>query len=169
MNLFITLEVLISVSLRSRRRMVCQSSAWVDAHQRGLSRLCCCCGRRQMIHQITAYTVYKIANGNVFIKSETEFGRAKVTKQTLPPPSDLSDDRVHMCYVVCTALVKPPAVPPPPQKRVQTNGWAWHYFPARPTHLSWCKTGMAPLLRTSLEMVGTLNFDCYKLGGLIWA
>ena len=34
-----------------------------------------------MIHQITAYTVYKIANGNVFIKSETEFGRAKVTKQ----------------------------------------------------------------------------------------
>jgi hypothetical protein len=81
MNHFSTLVFLISISLRSRRRMVCQSSAWVDAHQRRLSRLCCCCGRRQMIHQITAYTVYKIANGNVFIKSETEFGRAKVTKQ----------------------------------------------------------------------------------------
>ena len=53
-----------------------------------------------MIHQITAYTVYKIANGNVFIKSETEFGRAKVTKQTLPPPSDLSAT-VHICAMYC--------------------------------------------------------------------
>ena len=58
-----------------------------------------------MIHQITAYTVYKIANGNVFIKSETEFGRAKVTKQASKSkhyrPLLISRTTVYICAMYC--------------------------------------------------------------------